>query len=802
MKNYKDIDRFRPIPFYFLNTVAPEYYTPEFVMQSMLKMKNLGFGGIVLFNKPPTGFDAENYLSDSWFDISGLFIKAARELKMQLWINDGFDFPPGDAAGRIEAVNPELKQYRIRKNDEGRLDIVEVPWGFPAFEEPESSRLFQKFVYEEYYKRFAPYFGDGITGFFSDADNRRINAHTLRKCYEEYYPWCKNFSQLFYDRYNYRVEDELKELFSENASQVKEDYWQLCGELYQSWFANNHKWCQEHNVLYTFHTSDTGPLNHKNCIRSSAFSEGDPLELLSHSDCPGTDHEIFVLDSGTHYDKRYYTPQVTFGGDRFKEHPIMNDTLWDLRAKYAASAAVLNKKERIMCEMFAATNWGATFNDLQRIAAWQIIQGINFIVPHAVHHTFNGVIKFFAPPEFTFSPLRHGVREFNDRLAFWCMAASAGEYLYDYAVVDPTRKVWNNESSAEFFHFCNKLNRSAAGYIIVPEGYAGDGKTVIDPLQNIPELPADSVTFDGGELAYMRRKIDGTEYLLAANIWNPETLSGNLSFNGRVCNIELAPGEIAIIGGPFESFRSATVYEKTYTFDGKFKVDWMEDNIVPFDSEIAFEAAENMEIELLIPACNTGFAVFNGRKLDDKVSCKVFDDDYFSYKLNIEKGMNTAALSEKCAFHTPALLRGSFDIAVSGSNDCKNRVYDSYCLAMFEPAEKNIRLSCRSEELSLECGWEKQGQTFYSGGAEIHLAEREFTDGEMLELPSCRDIVELVIDGQNAGVKDVAPYRFSIPSGKHNIDIRIWNTFANRFERYAETSGIYSNPIIVKEIKK
>ena len=147
--NYtKKIDNYRPIPFYFLNTVAPEDYTDEAVFAAMQQMKDDGFGGIVLFNKPPVGFDAERYLSDEWFEITERFILACRKLGLELWINDGFNYPPGDAAGRIEAADPTLKQLRLLPNDEGRLDIAEVAWGFPAFEEEKSSELFHKFVYD------------------------------------------------------------------------------------------------------------------------------------------------------------------------------------------------------------------------------------------------------------------------------------------------------------------------------------------------------------------------------------------------------------------------------------------------------------------------------------------------------------------------------------------------------------------------------------------------------------------------------------------------------------------------------
>ena len=136
-----------------------------------------------------------------------------------------------------------------------------------------------------------------------------------------------------------------------------------------------------------------------------------------------------------------------------------------------------------MCEMFAATNWSASFNDLQRIGAWQIMQGVNLIVPHAVHHRFQGIIKFFAPPEFTHSTLRHGLKQFNDRLARWCQAAATGKYLADYALIDPTEKVWRGKDPKPFFQFCNELNRRADGYVVVPETYNGSIPNVIDPLE-------------------------------------------------------------------------------------------------------------------------------------------------------------------------------------------------------------------------------------------------------------------------------------------------------------------------------
>ena len=91
---------FKPIPFYFINTIAPEDLSPEACRRAMEELAANGYGGCVLFNKPPTGFDEKLYLSDYWFDTLENFIIPARELGLEIWINDGFNYPPGDAAGR------------------------------------------------------------------------------------------------------------------------------------------------------------------------------------------------------------------------------------------------------------------------------------------------------------------------------------------------------------------------------------------------------------------------------------------------------------------------------------------------------------------------------------------------------------------------------------------------------------------------------------------------------------------------------------------------------------------------------
>ena len=292
------------------------------------------------------------------------------------------------------------------------------------------------------------------------------------------------------------------------------------------------------------------------------------MKQAQFCDYPGTDHELLALDGGTHYDSRYYIASAFWGGNDSKtKTKDFNITQWDLRAKYAASAAYLYNRKRTLCEAFAATNWGANHQDLRRIASWQIMQGINFFVPHAVHHCFQGETKYFAPPEFMSGSLRYGLKEFNNFLARMCFIASQGKLIEPVAVLDPTESVWHGKSH-HLFELCDQLNRMPINYIITDETALrknpGRFKYLILPgispapplpetgcrilnMDELDKLPIPDISFSGGDIHYMLRRLkDGTEILLAANIWSDTPLEGTLRFKGKSYDIKLSPGEISV----------------------------------------------------------------------------------------------------------------------------------------------------------------------------------------------------------------------------------------------------------------
>lgn len=809
---------YRPVPFYFLNTTDPQFYTADYVNQAVRRLKENGFGGLVIFNKPPTGFDHNGYLSDFWYEINERFAEACLQEGLELWLNDGYNFPPGDAGGRIEAADPSLYQRRLHKGPDGRPEVVKVDWGFPAFEEPETSFLFHKIVYDEYARRLGRYFGKSIVGIFSDADNRRYNAGTRRPMgAENYFPWARNFPERFQQRFGYDLTPYLGQLLDGVANAQTADYWRFCGELYQQWFANNRQWCHEHGLLYSFHTSDTGPFTRDVCQRSSIYIEGAPLELLHHSDLPGTDHELFALDGGRHFDNRYFTPKVSYGsGTERYATPNFNMTKYDLRAKYAASAAVLAGQSRVLCEAFAATNWGATHADIRRIAAWQLMQGINFFIPHAVHHTFFGPVKHFAPPEFLSGSLRHGLHEFTDWLSHLCFVASQGKYIPDIAVIDPTPDIWAGKTDGKhIFDLCDKLNRLPCNYIICSREQAARFPRSLD----VSEAAAfdfssldNGIRFTGPDCAYMRRTLDdGTEYLLIANIWSDQTVNGNLTFNGKSYALELCPGEIAVIGGPWENYRSPSNYAHSMKLASAMPVKWLKQNIAPVLKPISWTNQTAVsDLRLLVPAVAVKTTDVNwqpvitrtdsvtnvqidGIPLSDGTPCRMFGDDYTSFPLPSSSGSHSLTFTGTPSPSEPLYFVGDFNVKAITTGDFHEIAFSFYDLQVHYPENVRLEFSAPRTSSLLPGDWSAQGHPFYSGGVEYTLTLNGQAQNAVLEFPQVNGV--LVIDGQTL-IWPPFTYPVGNLDGSRTLRFTVYNTYANQIEMYRAPSGLLQPPVL------
>ncbi|MBQ7651739.1 MAG: hypothetical protein IJS15_12320, partial [Victivallales bacterium] len=625
------------------------------------------------------------------------------------------------------------------------------------------------------------YFGKTLAGIFSDADNRRYDAFSASMMTDDYYPWSRNFSSAFQMEYGYDIRPHLSDIIAGNHSQASYDYHLLCEKLYRKWFENNYKWCREHGIGYTFHTSDTGPFPRSRCRRSSVFTEGNPLNFYKFSDFPGTDHELLALDGGTHFDSRLVQLKVSRGSEEaLYRTPTFAETKYDLRAKYIGSAAYLYGKQGAMSELFAAANWGATPAEFRRIAAWQLLQGVNFFVPHGIHHIFKGASKYGAPPEQHYGT-GGSIREINDFIAKYSFIASQGEVAPSVRVADITEAVRRGAEDVDnFFTFTDMLNHSGISYVIVPE----NDPDAIHALDSLPQLPPREFTFTGGELLAMRRKLDGEFFLLVCNLWSEEELSGTLEFMGRKYEIALASGEMAVIGGPFEEYRAPKTVDRTVDLPSSADVRFAKPNRIPFHYNSQFTVVEDIAspLKLLVPTEFASGVTFDGKPLEDGKAIRLIDESYVEFSVSGAAGPhrfelptwrvrpadlgkpdsstgNDPGMTSDFKYYLPVYLEGEFDALLDVEAPFDHQVYVSYyILHIYDPKRCDVALSPRRTALA-SGSWARQGQPFYSGSVAYEFDVTAFSGKAVLETPCAAVRVEALLDGVSKGATGFPPYR-------------------------------------------
>ena len=615
----KDIFPYRPKPFYFITTKDPNELTVEKFKENLTHVKEIGFGGIMIFNKPIEGFGADDYLSEGWFQMVENVAIACKDLGLDLWINDGFDYPPGDVAGKVKKLAPELNAKRIKLID-GVPTVVDVDWGFPAFEEKKSGELFHQLVYDEYAKHVGKYFNDPITTFFSDTDNRRVQPSSMfneKSPMRDYFPWSTDFEQSFKEIYGYDIMPHMADVLNRKNIKESADYWEHAGRLYQRWHKGNHEWMQAHGLKYTGHSSDSSPYLQTEAPRSSCFTEGRFSDVQNNWDYPGTDQELYAIDGGKHMVKHnWYGPTVIWGEEIHE--PKMErfaDVSEDLRAKQAGATAFMYGKKGAMCEMFAASNFDVEPWALKHIAAFQIMQGITHIVVSAYAHRLHSQIKYFAPPEYSkHSLLQYSMDVINTEMASLACMMNKGKDVFPIVMIDPTEYVWRGEYDRKpYFEVFTKLNRLPYGFTIcdtekiikndygfkvaivagitLPEqtvkALESKGITVISDkeLDELPTLIDCEVKYIGeGTPHFVRKVIDGEEFTFIGNIESESPISGKIYAYGKEKQITLYPGDVRYISKNYDDIPEP---EKdgvaVYTLDKEVPVSFDRPNLIQME---------------------------------------------------------------------------------------------------------------------------------------------------------------------------------------------------------------------------
>lgn len=249
-------------------------------------LKENGIDSVLLY--PRSGCEIE-YLSNEWFNTIENFINSAITLDMKIWLYDDFNWPSGDAGGKVSKIEAyRLRAIKLSGDEKGKITYKSMHnsglFGekyFPNLLSYEAVDYFIKCTHEEYYKRFKEYFGTTIVGIFTDEPS-------IGYCCEAdsvpYYDGIENDYKKEYNRhFNSDLQNEYEEFYS-NVIELVSNRFNKC---YISKLAS---WCKAHEVLMTGHLMcDNDPIG-------ATKHSGHFLKNLSSFMLPGIDEIATSLD--------------------------------------------------------------------------------------------------------------------------------------------------------------------------------------------------------------------------------------------------------------------------------------------------------------------------------------------------------------------------------------------------------------------------------------------------------------------------------------------------------------------------
>ncbi len=253
--------------------------TKEEIYDYMEKLNTNGIEQVMLY--PRVGCEIE-YLSDEWFEKIGEFIKTAEQLDMNVWLYDEFNWPSGDAGGRVTKFEEfRLKAVTVKGENMGEIRRLSTHnsalFGEKYFPDLLSEKAVEYFVactHEKYYEKFGAYFGNIIKGIFTDEPS-------MGYCCPEnslpYYDGMENDYKECFGRDFMEDMENANELFCQNAVALIADRFHHC------FIKKIDDRCKAHHILMTGHLmEDHQPF-------AATRYNGDLLRNLSSFSLPGID---------------------------------------------------------------------------------------------------------------------------------------------------------------------------------------------------------------------------------------------------------------------------------------------------------------------------------------------------------------------------------------------------------------------------------------------------------------------------------------------------------------------------------
>ena len=404
------------------------------------------------------------YLSEEWFDKVSFVLEKAEKLGMKVWIYDEENWPSGYAGGLVLKNNPDYcgKNLRMLKTSLGEckqlkktfntkeqklvcilmqqdnayanittsfdtvsasakydeqtpilLFVQEYTYWHPAYSQDyyldmmryEATQAFIDCTHKAYQARFGKYFGNVISGFFTDEAGFYNNLTTFKNCKDACtIAWTDDFPDFFQHLNGYAIIEYLPYLWSDMegiSTKVKRDFYETACEMYKTNFLEpQRKFCEEKGMKFVGH------LHMEDFMHLQIITQGNMVRAMDSLSYAGTD-------------------RIDLNSEKINE-------------KFISSVGHIHGKERVLSETYALSGWGLTLQEMKRWADWQYVRGVNMLVPHAFYASIDGDRKWECPPsQFYQNPYWQYYNLFSDYIRRLSYVLSNGIHVAPIAVYYP-----------------------------------------------------------------------------------------------------------------------------------------------------------------------------------------------------------------------------------------------------------------------------------------------------------------------------------------------------------------------------
>lgn len=299
-----------------------------------LRLQTLGIGGIVLT------VSLTDYLvnAHAW-EVLRRGVALAHDMGFKVWIYDEKGYPSGSAGGLVLQRTPSGEAEGLVRtvNPDGtvKYDVIRLYEGTHAtanfYEERRYINVLDSAAVATFldvthaqYARVLDPLATYVEAFFTDEPSL-ISAYVPRdRTFPPTLPWHSSLPELFRKQKGYDLTTHLESLFRDTGAmdrKIRCDFYEVVAELCaDNYFGRLQRWCQAHHVLSSGHL-----LGEETLYWQTVF-DGDPFASYRRFDIPGIDM-ILSDPEKILADHFFIVPEV------------------------AASAARVNNKRRVMCEI-------------------------------------------------------------------------------------------------------------------------------------------------------------------------------------------------------------------------------------------------------------------------------------------------------------------------------------------------------------------------------------------------------------------------------------------------------------------